>query len=195
MDRYTNGVSDSPVPFQQVNAQVIQPPKNVAASSSLRTHNLPTKQRAPRSQKRAGVEKTFRTAWIEHPILPRFRFNDPPPEGVASRLFLQKLLSYEADMIEALKMVSSVWQNQRVEWSKGVLVAVEVSTVGSKPPAECPRLRNTTLAPQRRSRPKCHPCKEEREVWPSRRNWWRWSSGRLGPCLQKCHLHASLELL
>ena len=57
-------------------------------------------------------------------------------EGASSRLFLQKLLLlYEADGIEVLKIVSSVRQNQRVESSKGVLVAVEVSPVGSKPPA------------------------------------------------------------
>ena len=31
--------------------------------------------------------------------------------------------------------VSSVWQNQRVEWSKAVLVDVEASPVGSKSPA------------------------------------------------------------
>ena len=31
-------------------------------------------------------------------------------------------------------MISSVWQNQRVEWSKVVLIAVEVSPVGSKRP-------------------------------------------------------------
>ena len=56
-------------------------------------------------------------------------------EGAASRSFLQKLLWYETDGVEVLKIDISVWPNQRVEWSKVVLVAVEVSPVGSKPPA------------------------------------------------------------
>ena len=56
-------------------------------------------------------------------------------EGAASRLFLQKLLLYETDGVEVLNIVSSVRQNQRVEWSKVVFVTVEVSPVGSKPPA------------------------------------------------------------
>ena len=43
--------------------------------------NLPIKQREPRSQKRAGTETTLRTTWIEHPILPRFGFNDPLTGG------------------------------------------------------------------------------------------------------------------
>ena len=55
-------------------------------------------------------------------------------KGAASRLFLQKLLSYEADGVKVLKTVSSVRPTQRIEWSKVVLVAVEVSPVGSKPP-------------------------------------------------------------
>ena len=55
-------------------------------------------------------------------------------EGAASRLFLKKLLSYEADGVEVLKIVSSVWQNQGVEWSMVVLVAVEVLPIESKPP-------------------------------------------------------------
>ena len=56
-------------------------------------------------------------------------------EGAAGRLFLQKMLSYEADGVDVFKIVSSVRQNQRVEWSKVFLVTVEVSPVGSKPPA------------------------------------------------------------
>ena len=50
-------------------SQIIDPPKTAAVSSSCSsTHNLTTKQRAPRSQKRAGAETTLRTAWIERPI-------------------------------------------------------------------------------------------------------------------------------
>ena len=37
--------------------------------------------------------------------------------------------------VEVPKIVSWVWQNQRVDWSKVVLVVVEVSPVGIKPPA------------------------------------------------------------
>ena len=55
-------------------------------------------------------------------------------EGAASRLFLQKLLSYEADRVEVLNF-SSVWLDQRVDWSKVVHIAVVVLPVGSKPPA------------------------------------------------------------
>ena len=43
-------------------------------------------------------------------------------------------MKYETYRIEVLKIVSSVRQNQRVEWSKVVLVAVKASPVGSKPP-------------------------------------------------------------
>ena len=32
-------------------------------------------------------------------------------------------------------------------------------------------VRDTTWAPRRRSRPRRRPCKGEREIWPSRRNW------------------------
>ena len=46
-----------------------------------------------------------------------------------------KLLKYETNRIEVLEFVSSVKQNQSVEWSKVVPVAVEVSPMGSKPPA------------------------------------------------------------
>ena len=45
------------------------------------------------------------------------------------------LLKYETYRIEVLKIVSSVRQNQRVKWSKLVLVAVEVLPVGSELPA------------------------------------------------------------
>ena len=56
-------------------------------------------------------------------------------EGAASRLFLQKLLSYEADGVEVLSFFSSVWQDPRGDWSKVVHVAVVVLPVGNKPPA------------------------------------------------------------
>ena len=57
-------------------------------------------------------------------------------EGAAGRLFFQKkLLSYKTDGVEALKFVSSARQNQRVGWLTVVLVAIEASPVGSKPPA------------------------------------------------------------
>ena len=56
-------------------------------------------------------------------------------EGAASRLLLQKLLSYKADGVQLPKFVPSVRQNQSVGWSKVVSVAVEVLPVGSKPSA------------------------------------------------------------
>ena len=43
--------------------------------------NLPTKQRAPRSQKRAGAEMTCQPAGIEHKILPQLFSNDPRSDG------------------------------------------------------------------------------------------------------------------
>ena len=45
------------------------------------------------------------------------------------------MLSYEVDLVEVLKFASSVTQNQRVDWSKVVIVAVVVLLVRSKPPA------------------------------------------------------------
>ena len=54
-------------------------------------------------------------------------------EGAASRLFLQKLLSYKADGDVVPKFIFSVRQNKRVGWSKAVFVAVEVLPAGSKP--------------------------------------------------------------
>ena len=56
-------------------------------------------------------------------------------KGAASRLILHKLLPYEADRVDLLFFFSSVRQNQRVDWSKVVHVAVVVLPVGSKPPA------------------------------------------------------------
>ena len=53
---YTYGVNISPVPLLKAfGSRIIDPPKNAEASSSPNM-NLPTKQRAPRSQKRAGTE-------------------------------------------------------------------------------------------------------------------------------------------
>ena len=51
-----------------------------AAASPIRSnmYNLTTKQRAPRSQKRAGAETTLRTSWTERPILHQFCFDNPP---------------------------------------------------------------------------------------------------------------------
>ena len=63
-------------------SEIIDAPKKSAVSSSCsNTHNLTTKQPAPRSHKRAGAETTSRTAWTERPILPGFCFNDPPAGG------------------------------------------------------------------------------------------------------------------
>ena len=45
------------------------------------------------------------------------------------------LLKYETYIIEVLKVVSSVTQNQRVGWSKVIFVVVEVSPAGNKPSA------------------------------------------------------------
>ena len=53
---------------------------------------------------------------------------------------------------------------------------------------------DTTWAPQRRSRPRRHPCKGEREVRPSRRNRSR-SSIRLKPFVQFNYPRAPPELL
>ena len=53
---------------------------------------------------------------------------------------------------------------------------------------------DTTWVPQRRFRPRRHPCKGERKVWPSRRNRWK-SLVRFGPFVQYSHPRASLELL
>ena len=56
-----------------------------------------------------------------------------------------------------------------------------------------PRMGDTTWAPQRRLGPKRHPCKGERKVRPSCRNWSR-SSVRLEPFVQYSYPHASLVL-
>ena len=57
-------------------------------------------------------------------------------EGAAGRLFFQKkLLSYETDRIGVYKFVCSVELGRRGDWLKVIFVAVEVSPVGSKPPA------------------------------------------------------------
>ena len=59
-------------------SRIIDPPKTAAVLSSCSsTYNLTTKQRAPRSQKRAGAETTSRTTWIERPILHRFCLDNP----------------------------------------------------------------------------------------------------------------------
>ena len=56
-------------------------------------------------------------------------------KGACWLLIHPELLKYETYRIEVLKFVSLVRQNQRNGWSKVVFVAVEVSPVGSKPPA------------------------------------------------------------
>ena len=58
-----------------------------------------------------------------------------------------------------------------------------------------PRKGDTTLMRQHRARPRHHPCKGEREVRPSRRNWSSWRLGRVQPGVQKSHPHALLVLL
>ena len=68
--RYTYGVNNSPEQLLEVfESRPSNLQKNAAALSSPNV-NLPTKQRAPRSQKRAGAETTLRPAWIKYPILP-----------------------------------------------------------------------------------------------------------------------------
>ena len=58
-------------------SRIIDPPKTAAVLSSCSsTYILIPKQRAPRSQKRAGVETTLRTAWIERPIFSWFCLDD-----------------------------------------------------------------------------------------------------------------------
>ena len=58
-----------------------------------------------------------------------------------------------------------------------------------------PRMGDTTRMRHCRSRPRHHPCKGEREVRPSRRNWSSWFLGRVQPGVQKSHPHALLVLL
>ena len=48
---------------------------------------------------------------------------------------------------------------------------------------------------QRRSRTRYHPCKGEREVRPSRRNWSSWCLGWVQPGVQKSHSPESFVLL
>ena len=60
------------------------------ATSRSKTYNLTTKQRAPRSQKRAGAETTFRIAWIKHTILPWFCRDDPPVGGGSRQVILSQ---------------------------------------------------------------------------------------------------------
>ena len=50
-----------------------------------------------------------------------------------------------------------------------------------------PKMGDTTRMRQRHSRPRHHPCKGEREVWPLRRNWSSWCLGRVQPGEQKSH--------
>ena len=100
-------------------------PKNAPVSGTIRrpNENLPTKQHAPRSQKRAGVQTTCRTARIKHQSSPRFCFNEPPPEG-ASWLFI-RLVRF---------LVSPRFQEKN---GRGMMVLTAVNAVlaWSKPPA------------------------------------------------------------
>ena len=69
--------------------------------------------------------------------------------------------------------------------------------MGCKPPAAVVRISKNgrhdlgTAAP---SSTKHLPCKGDREVRPSSRNWSSWSSGRVQLGLQSSYPHASLEL-
>ena len=58
-----------------------------------------------------------------------------------------------------------------------------------------PRMGDTTRIRQRHTRPRHHPCKGEREVWPSRRSWSSWCLDRVQPGVQKSIPHALLVLL
>ena len=78
-----------------------------------------------------------------------------------------------------------------------ILVAVEVLSVGSKPPVAVgvcifkgKRHDFNAAAP---FSTKTSPCEGEREVWLSRRDWSS-RSGRLGPFLQNSYPRASLKL-
>ena len=87
IDRNTYGVNGSLIALLQVDAPVMQPPKHAAVSSSPNV-NPPTKQRASRSQKRAGAETILRTAWIEYPIFPQFCLDDPSAGGGSRQVIL-----------------------------------------------------------------------------------------------------------
>ena len=121
-------------------------------------------------------------------------------EGAGSSF--QKLLSYQADGIEvhiSSPLDSSprscrteevacwrwsplLWRFCRCELSHRRLLL-----------CASPRMGDTTWARRRRSRPRRHPCKGDREVRSSRRNWSR-SSVRFEPFVQYSYPHASLEL-
>ena len=76
-----------------------------------------------------------------------------------------------------------------------IFIAVEISPVGSKPPAadgeRISKDGDTIWATHRRSRPERHPYKGEREVRSLCRNWSSWSfeprstrvAEQLSPCL------------
>ena len=83
-------------------------------ASRSHTHNLPAKQRAPRSQKRAGAETTLRTAWIERPIFSRFCLDDPsagrgsnqvPEAAVVRDVWSRSLLTFRLLLIRLLGRV------------------------------------------------------------------------------------------
>ena len=128
IDRNTFGVNNSPIPLLQVDAPVVQPPKNAAASSepphkAART-TFPNPGRHGDDLDPPGSNILF---------CPNFVSMTLGQKGACWWFILPKLLKYETYRIEVLKFVSSVRQNQRVGWSKLVFVAVEVLTVGSKP--------------------------------------------------------------
>ena len=119
-------------------------------------------------------------------------------EGAANRLFLQKLLSYEADGVEVLKIVSSVWQNQRFEWSKVVLFAIEVSPVGSKPPSGvdvCISKGRHVLGAPAPLPTKASFLEQGRAGGPGESPPKLVEQGRDQPASQSSYLHTSLELL
>ena len=79
INRQTHGVNNSPLSLLLVyDFRIIHPPKNAAPFSSALTWTTPQSNARYIPKKWAGAETTFRTAWIEYQILPRFCFNDPP---------------------------------------------------------------------------------------------------------------------
>ena len=107
----------------------------------------------------------------------------------------QKLLSYERYGVEVFLQFVSLIESRRGGWLKAVFVAVEIWTVGSRPPAAViVRISKNGRYDLGTAAPSSTKTSSLQGLWPLCRNWSSWSSVRVQPGLQSSYPHASLEL-
>ena len=153
----------------------------------------------------------MQTTWIKRRILPAFRLNDPPAVGSSRQVsLLEDAVCCRTKCMESKPFDLSP-SNSPLNPSSRSRKTEEVASRNSSlllwrfcrwelgPQrlwiSASPRIGDTTWARHRCSQPRCHSCKEKREVRLHRRHLSSWCLSRVQPSEQKSYPRASLVLL